>query len=170
MKKVLFFLTTLTLLSLAWGGAVKAQQNLPYSYGFEDYDLTVDGWTAQISSEYSGFRPDAAHGESDYGFCFAWNEQNGFLVSPELSGTGAGVILSFYYKEYSDEYGDEEFYVGYTTDENETNPSNFIYGEITTASLSWQQYEISLPAGTKRIAIQYVFNNAYYLFLDDFTF
>ena len=170
MKKLLFILTTLTLLCLAWGGAVKAQQNLPYSYGFEDYDLTVDGWTAQISSEYSGFRPDAAHGESDYGFCFAWNEQNGFLVSPELSGTGAGVILSFYYKEYSDEYGDEEFYVGYTTDENETNPSNFIYGEITTASLSWQQYEISLPAGTKRIAIQYVFNNAYYLFLDDFTF
>ena len=42
MKKVLFFLTTLTLLSLAWGGAVKAQQTLTvYDQGGDNSNYYV---------------------------------------------------------------------------------------------------------------------------------
>mgnify|MGYP002623293543 FL=1 len=39
-----------------------------------------------------------------------------------------------------------------------------------TASTSWQEYSEVLPAGTKRIAVKYVYNDALYLFLDDFSF
>ena len=78
--------------------------------------------------------------------------------------------MSFWYKEYSSSYGDEQFYVGYTTDANTTDVDAFTYGTIITASLSWQEYTNSFPAGTKRIAIKYVYNDAFYLYLDDFSF
>ena len=148
---------------------LRAQQSLPYSYGFEDNDLAAAGWTAQVTSSSSGINSQAAH-EGSYGFQFNYSERNAYLVSPLLTGTDNGVALSFYYKEYSASYGDEQFYVGYTTDETVTDPSAFTYGDITTASTSWQLYEASLPAGTKRVAIKYVYNDAFYLFLDDFTF
>ena len=166
MKKILLFLI-FALFCIPW--AANAQQALPYSYGFEDNDLSADGWTAQITSTSSGISTSAAQ-TGTYGFAFNYSEQNGYLISPVLTGTDAGVVVTFSYKEYSSSYGDEQFYVGYTTDETVTDPSTFTYGEIVTASLSWEEYEATFPAGTKRIAIKYVYNDAYYLYLDDFTF
>ena len=167
MKKLLFFLLTLMAFTLPW--AANAQQSLPYSYGFEDNNLSADGWIAQVTSSSSGIKSSAKH-NGTYGFVFNYSEENGYLLSPILTGTTNGVILSFYYKEYSNSYGDEQFYVGYTTDESNTDPSTYTYGDIVTASTSWQMYEDLLPAGTKRVAIKYVFNDAFYLYLDDFTF
>ena len=157
------------LLALLVPWAANAQKALPYSYGFENNDLDAEGWTVQKTSSSTGISTSAKH-EGSYGFQFVYSEQNAYLVSPVLSGTESGVALSFYYKEYSSSYGDEQFYVGYTTDETVTDPSAFTYGNITTASLAWQLYETMLPAGTKKVAIKYVYNDAYYLFLDDFTF
>ena len=166
MKKVYFLLLLLAML-VPW--AANAQQSLPYSYGFEDNDLSADGWIAQVTSSSSGIKSSANH-NGTYGFVFNYSEENGYLLSPILTGTTNGVILSFYYKEYSNSYGDEQFYVGYTTDESNTDPSTYTYGDIVTASTSWQMYEELFPAGTKRVAIKYVFNDAFYLYLDDFTF
>ena len=149
--------------------AANAQQALPYSYGFENNDLAAEGWTAQITSSSSGISSYAAY-EGSYGFQFNYSEQSGYLVSPLLTGTDAGVNLSFYYKETSQTWGDEEFNVGYTTDETVTDPADFTYGSIVTASLSWQEYTAFLPAGTKRIAISYVYNDALVLYLDAFSF
>lgn len=146
-----------------------AQQALPYSYGFEDNDLSTDGWTTTCTSSSSGIKSDAARSGS-YGFVFYYSEQNGALISPLLTGGDKGVDVSFWYKEYSNSYGDEQFYVGYTTDETVTDPDSFVYGNIVTATTSWQEYSNTFPAGTKRIAVKYVYNDAFYLFLDDFTF
>ena len=147
-----------------------AQQALPYSYGFEDDNLSVDGWELVGStSNNTGIVSSAAYNGS-FGFRFNYSEQGAFLMSPLLTGTDSGVALSFYYKEYSSSYGDEQFYVGYTTDETNSDPTTFTYGSIVTASTSWQLYETTLPAGVKRVAIQYVYNDALYLYLDDFTF
>ncbi|MBP5401468.1 MAG: choice-of-anchor J domain-containing protein, partial [Bacteroidales bacterium] len=169
MKQVYLFLTLA--LSLCLLGTANAQQSLPYSYGFEDGDLSTDGWTTQVTSSYSGIIEDGDYAyEGSHFFAFNYSENPGYIVSPLLTGTEGGVSLSFYYEEYSDEYGDEQFYVGYTTDESNSDPSTFTYGDIVIASTSWQLYQITLPAGTKRIAIQYVYTDAYYLFLDDFTF
>ena len=149
---------------VSWG-----QQSLPYSYGFEDNDLSTDGWTSTVTNSSSGIRSEAAKTGS-YGFRFQYSENGTCLVSPLLNGTSNGVVVSFYYKEYSSSYGDEQFYVGYTTDESNTDPTTYTYGEIVTASTSWQLYEATFPANTKRIAVKYVYNDAYYLYLDDFTF
>lgn len=146
-----------------------AQQALPYSYGFEDNNLSADGWTTTCTSSSSGIKSDAARSGS-YGFVFYYSEQNGALISPLLTGGDKGVDVSFWYKEYSNSYGDEQFYVGYTTDETVTDPDSFVYGNIVTATTSWQEYSNTFPAGTKRIAVKYVYNDAFYLFLDDFTF
>ena len=167
MQKFLRTLTLMALMLVPW--VTQGQQTLPYSYGFEDGDLTTDGWLL-LNATSSGISSNAAQNGS-YGFLFYYGEDNdATLISPVLNGTTNGVTVSFSYKEYSSDYGDEQFYVGYTTDETVTDPDDFTYGSIITASLSWQQYENTFPAGTKRIAIKYVYNDAYYLFLDDFTF
>ena len=169
MKKTLLSLLLMVLIA-PW--AANAQQALPYSYGFENNDLDAEGWTAQITSSSSGIynAGSSVAYEGTYLFRFNYSETDGYLVSPLLSGTDAGVDMTFQYKEYSSTYGDEQFYVGYTTDDKVTDPADFTYGSIVTASLSWQEYTASLPAGTKRIAIQYVYNDAFYLYLDAFSF
>ena len=154
---------------LCFLGGARAQQALPYSYGFENGNLATDGWTAQISSSSSGINYAAAH-EGSYGFRFNYSENPGYLVSPLLDGGTNPIDVSFFYKEYSSSYGNENFQVGYTTDANETDPSNFTYGTIIEASTSWQQYTETLPAGTVRMAIKYLYVDAFYLYLDDFTF
>ena len=164
-KKHLLLILLMTLLA-PWA---VAQQSLPYSYGFEDNNLSTDGWTSTCTSSNSGINTNAAH-SGTYGFTFYYSEQNGYLVSPQLNGATYGLDLSFYYTEYSDQYGDEQFKVGYTTDASNTDPSTFTYGDLVTASTSWQTYTNSFPAGTVRIAVQYIYNDAFYLFLDDFTF
>lgn len=150
------------------GGAF-SQQALPYEYGFEDNDLSADGWIANIVSSYSGIKTSSARTGS-YGFTFQYSESSGSLISPVLTGGTLGVDVSFWYKEFTGDYGDEKFQVGYTTNADETDPANFTYGDVVTASTDWQKYVNTFPAGTKRIAIKYIYTDAFYLYLDDFSF
>ncbi len=166
MKKISIFLM---MLCLACFGVAKAQQSLPYAYGFENNNLATDGWT---SSGSNGAINTAAAKTGTYGFRFAYSTSDVYLMSPILSGGTNGVDVSFYYKAYSSSYLDH-FNVGYTTDENVTDPSRFTYGSLVTSSTSWQEYTESLPAGTVRVAIKYDsdnYNDGWYLYLDDFTF
>lgn len=150
----------------------RAQQTLPYSYGFEDQDLSTDGWVAQGATAESTAILDGGGcpKTGNYGFAITYSEENFYLISPLLVGGEDGVLMSFWYKEYSSEYGDEQFQVGYTTDEAVTDATEFTYGDVVTASTDWQEYSNSFPAGTKRIAIKYIYNDCYFLFLDDFSF
>ena len=164
------FISMLVLLMTAVTGAW-AQKELPYSYGFENQNLGAEGWTANIG-EYSGIRNHVyadfdAH-SGTYMFGFQLSEQNASLISPLLIGGQYGVVVSFWYRERNNP---EKFKVGYTTDESVTDADAFTYGdEITASSGSWQQYQETFPAGTKRIAIKYIYTHALWLFLDDFTF
>lgn len=141
-----------------------AQKVLPYSYGFENNDLTVEGWTKTTG----GIIMDAAH-EGSYGFRFYYSE--GYLVSPLLTGTDDGIELTFYYTANSMSYGEGKFQIGYTTEESVTDPSGFTYGEtVNVSSTSWIRYETSLPEGTKYVAVKRI---AYYgdnVYIDDFSF
>ena len=116
MKKTLLLMLLMVLIA-PW--AANAQQSLPYAYGFENNDLEAEGWTAQVTSSSSGIYNAGASTayEGTYLFRFNYSETDAYLVSPLLTGTDAGVNLSFYYKESSSTYGDEQFYVGYTTDD-----------------------------------------------------
>ena len=163
--------TAMTLLALfLFLGGARAQQALPYEYGFENNDLSADGWVLQgKTSNNTSILSNAARTDS-YGFRISYIEQDFYLLSPILTGGDTGVEVSFWYKEYSSAYGDEQFQVGYTTDETVTDASAFTYGDVVTASTSWQEYTNIFPAGTKRIAIKYIYNNTFYLYLDDFSF
>ncbi len=150
--------------------AAHAQQSLPYSCGFEEDDDT-DGWAIYGESEGTGmyYGDEVAHTGSVF-FGFRYDETDGYLVSPIFTGGDNGIDGSFWYKEYSNTYGDEQFQVGYTTDESIEDPSQFTYGAVVTATTEWQEYTFSFPAGTKRIAVKYIYNDVHYLFLDDFEF
>lgn len=148
-----------------------AQQALPYSYGFENNDLSVDGWTLQASSSSTKISTNAKK-TGTYGFQFYYSENPAYLVSPVLTGGTNGIDVSFYYMSYSS-YFPETFTVGYTTDAEATDPSTFTYPAacmIEDAPNSWSLFEFSFPAGTKKVAIKYIYTNAYYLYLDDFSF
>jgi hypothetical protein len=174
MKKILLFLM-FALFCLPW--VAKAQQTLPYSYGFET-DLATDGWVLQgATSAYTGINAGssatinaAAIHTGSSGFLFNYAEQNAYLLSPIITNGDNGFMMTFYYKEYSAQYGNEQFQVGYTTDETVTDASLFTYGNEVTASTDWQAYTYTFPAGTKRIAVKYIYTDSWYLFLDDFSF
>ena len=148
----------------------RAQQAIPYEYGFENNDLAAEGWTTQgVTSSNTGISTNAANSGSR-GFRINYSEKDAYLVSPVFTGTDKEIKVSFFYKEASNQYGDEQFQVGYTTDETVTDASAFTYGDVVTASTSWQEYSEVFPAGTKRIAVKYIYNDTYYLYLDDFIF
>lgn len=152
--------------------ALHAQQSLPYSCGFEEGD-DLSGWALHVTNQnYSGLYNNESYAHSGtHAIGIYYDEENGYLVSPILTGGDNGINVSFWYYEISQQYGDEQFEVGYTTDESIEDPSQFTYdGDVVTASMEWQQYSFSFPAGTKRIAVHYIFNDALILFLDDFEF
>ena len=150
--------------------AIPGQQALPYAYSFENNNLSADGWRLQgASRNCTGIHNALAHTGS-YLLRISFSENGVYLVSPIFTGGDDGIYMSFYYTEYDNMYGSEKFQVGYTTDETVTNPSNFTYGEVVTASTQWQKYSQIFPAGTKRIAIKYIYTRSWYLFLDDFLF
>lgn len=146
--------------------AIQAQQALPYSYGFEDNDLSADGWTRSDCHSSTGITTSSKM-NGDYGFSFHWSTTPPqYLISPELTGTTSGVDVSFYYKKGGS--FTETFMVGYST--TDASSSSFTWGEEITASSDWTLYNDFFPAGTKYIAIAYTANDQYYLYLDDFTF
>ena len=146
--------------------AMQAQQALPYSYGFEDNDLSADGWTLSACHSSTGITTSSKM-NGDYGFSFHWSTTPPqYLISPELTGTTSGVDVSFYYKKGGS--FTETFMVGYST--TDASSSSFTWGEEITASSDWTLYNDFFPAGTKYIAIAYTANDQYYLYLDDFTF
>ena len=154
-----------------WG-----QQSLPYEYGFENNNLAADGWTMSRCANYTGIMSSSEqyHKEhtGSYSFRF-YNTTNPpqYLISPELTGTGEGVKVRFYYTNMNG-YGSpytETFHVGYSTTNN--NVSSFTWGaEISIRNEFWELFSQTFPAGTKYIAIKFTSNDQYFFYLDDFSF
>ncbi len=180
MKKTTFLTKAAALLIVVLFSltGARAQQTVPYEYGFENRNLSTDGWVLQGSTQTGSAAGNNATGintgtyahSGTYGFRFRYNDDEAYLVSPVFT-SGWCVDVSFWYKESSTDYGDGKFQVGYTTDESVTDASAFTYGdEVIVSSDQWQQYSQSFPAETKRIAIKHIFNDAHFLCLDDFNF
>lgn len=168
-------LLLMTLLLFAIVGGTRAQQALPYTYGFEDNDLAADGWTTENTSTKNANDfgiTTAAKNNGNYGFQFSSYTKDSsydqYLISPELSAA-TGVLVQFYYRASSG-YGTETFKVGYST--TDTDIASFTFGdEISTSSTTWTlSEEFNFPAGTKYVAIHYYSEYQYRLYIDDFTF
>lgn len=150
--------------------AMQAQKALPYEYGFENNDLAGEGWTmvdCTVGSYSSTGIATAAAKNGDYGFMFYYNTNPPqYLISPELTGTEAGLTVEFYYVNGSTY--NETFKVGYSTTDNDV--ASFTWGTELTAPSDWELYSGSFPAGTKFVAIQYTANDQFKMYLDDFSF
>lgn len=148
--------------------AMQAQVSLPYEYGFENNDLTAEGWT-MVDCDASSSINNAAANSGTYSFRFHWTTNPPqYLISPELNGTDAGVEVAFYYKSNSTTFT-ETFMVGYSTTTNDI--ASFTWGEeIEEPNGTWTLYDNNFPAGTKYIAIQCTSNDQFYFYLDDFVF
>ena len=77
MKKKSLLLILLMALIAPWA---VAQQALPYSYGFEDNDLSIDGWTTQnpsgLNASEFGINKNAKK-TGNYGFRFSSYNDSG---------------------------------------------------------------------------------------------
>ena len=92
-------------------------------------------------------------------------------MSPPLDGT-APFTVSFYYKHNRVNFDGiyvslkSKFQVGYST--KTRNPDDFVWGNETITETDWQQYVMDCPAGTRYVAVRWVYG--YSLFMDDFNF
>ncbi len=163
-RKSLLFLLILAF-GLPW--MASAQKTLPYEYGFENHDLTTEGWTMLSSSFSTGIAASGHSGE--YGFMFYKSPDPQYLISPELSTATNGLAVEFYYKSSAASYP-KPFRVGYSTTGN--GVSDFTFGdEITTTNGQWTFFSQTFDRNTKYIAIKYEYNASYTgLYIDDFNF
>ena len=72
--------------------------------------------------------------------------------------------VSFYYKDNTQNHA--VFQVGYST--TSKDPSAFAWKSLTTCNQDWQNYVTFFPAGTKYVAIKWIYGH--WLFVDDFSF
>ena len=166
MKRKSLLLLLMLALGLPW--AARAQKTLPYEYGFENNDLAAEGWTLQNCHESSGISTSSKKTGS-YGFCFYYTDTPPqYLISPELTANGYGILTEFYYKNYNS-CCPETFQVGYSTTTNAIDA--FVFGDVITASnQQWTLYNNSFPAGTKYVAVKCTSDFQFFLYLDDFRF
>ena len=164
------------LLSLVGVTTMQAQKTLPYSYGFENYDLDTEGWTKYFGTSLSGNNDEcnivgSAKKTGSYGFRFSSYNTRGenaqYLISPELPTDNGGITVLFSYKSSNSNYA-EVFKVGYST--TDTDVANFTWGDEISYKGDWTTYEETFPAGTKYVAVYYYSQFQYRLYVDDFTF
>jgi len=163
---LLSLLMTLGGTSPAWAQA----KELPYSYGFENNNLASEGWTmVDCTTGYNSTRITSdAKMNGSYGFMFWYNNNPPqYLISPELATSTKTIDLSFWYKN-GNSYT-EKFNVGYSLSNSETGSFTWLEDEDITAPTTWTQYQKTLPAGTKFVAIKYTSSNQYKLYIDDFS-
>lgn len=87
-----------------------------------------------------------------------------YLISPKLTSE-MPIIFKFDY--WDTNMGREQFLVGCST--TDSLPASFAWEPVTTSSATTQQYEITVPANTRYIAVKYISNDKFYLYLDNFS-
>ena len=87
-----------------------------------------------------------------------------YLISPKLTSE-MPIIFKFDY--WDTNMGREQFQVGCST--TDSLPASFTWEPVTTSSATTQQYEITVPANTRYIAVKYISNDKFYLYLDNFS-
>lgn len=92
-----------------------------------------------------------------------------WLISPRLNG--AAQTVRFFARSFIDTYGLERIRMLYST--ADSDPDHFVssldvpYIEVPVA---WTEYTIDLPEGTNYFAINCISDDAFALFLDDFSY
>ena len=134
MKSFLKALTLLVMLltaTTAWAGDAK---KLPYSYGFENSDLTVEGWTRVNCPNESNIKDSPSYSGS-HNFQFSPTSSPQYLITPEIDSEGEDFIVSFFYRHVDEA---NTYQVGYSTTTNDL--SAFTWEDATLVVGSWKYY------------------------------
>ena len=159
------FLRFLMLAALFLPFALRAQVSLPLSMDFEDAS-SLSQWTLTNCVSTTGRTTSQAH-ESTACFGFHWTTSpSQFLISPEFDAASGTEAISFWYKTTSDYYT-ESFEVGFSSTTNDTTAFTWSTAVNIPTSISWTEYTLPVPAGTKYVAIKSSAYDAYYLYIDD---
>ena len=147
--------------------------SLPYAESFEN---GLGGWrivdqvtTKGFYNKYSDYIHSGNYSFELSGLSVTLTPE--YLMSPPLDGT-APFTVSFYYKNNTININGQntslmsKFQVGYST--KTRNPEDFVWGNETLSDVNWEQYVMDCPAGTRYIAVKWVYG--YSLFIDDFNF
>ena len=162
MKKVILAL----MLTLFMVTGVLAQQ---LRDGFETWPSP--NWNLIETNEFNPIiRSNVMPHSGDYSLRFSsYTSTTGtydqYMVSNELDWTDDSNEFSFYYRSHT--MGTESFAVGWSTEGNDVE-DDFTWIEVTNISMFWDQYvKTDLPYNTKYVAIHYLSQYQYYLFIDD---
>ncbi len=160
------------------GGA--AAETVVYSYDFSSEE-EFEKWTCVDFREgsgrfdkygYSKFSTDKS-GYFQFSSYYDYTYDNTpdspqYLISPELKNVHKELNVSFKY--CVDSYYDypEMFTVGYSTTGSDI--SDFTFLDTLTVTNTYEKfYNVTLPAGTKYVAIRYDSYDQFYLFIEDFV-
>ena len=151
---------------------------IPYEYGFDDvatsYTPEVNCWIYGSLDADNPNSPgfvyrDEETGDVAFRFNSISNSEVGYdqiLISPELV-VETDIIVEFEYKAYNASYP-ESFMVGYSMDGDSYEWFDEFTADNTDDYLTYTSDVI--PAGTKYVAVYYLSEYMYYLFLDNFSF
>lgn len=129
----------------------------PMAYIVMDY--AYDGF-AENWSAYSGDKYLAS-------FAATTPANDDWAISPELPGVAQ--TISFYAKSITDQYGNEQFEVLYST--TGTAIANFTkIASVDDTPTEWTEYTFELPEGAKYFAIRCVSNDRFAFFVDEVSF
>ena len=139
--------------------------SLPYMESFED---GMGGWRIVDGIGSTGiysWDTDYAHtGSQSFHFYSSDNQEPyQYLMSPQFDGEKS-MKVSFYYKTVIN--NPATFQVGYST--TSKDPSAFTWEKQTISDGEWQEYVTFFPAGTKYVAVKWIYGR--WLFVDDFSF
>ena len=149
--------------------------HLPYEYGFENNDLSAEGWTMVdcVPGTMICDNNDAHHNIFYSPNCTkiqAHSSDYHYLISPEFNGHSS-ITVSLEYQRGTGSYGMDNlttFQVGYSTTTNDIEA--FAWDDpITETSNKWKSCEKDFPKGTKFIAIK-IHPTICSLLLDNFSF
>lgn len=141
---------------------------IPFVENFEPEGNEVC-WTIHATSTGTTFTTGSGNyvvnGTGLFAFFYSENPPQ-YLISPELTGTGNGVEMSFSYRVYSATYP-ESFMVGYSTTTNDTSAFVWSTEQTNLANTTYDRYVENLTAaGIKYVAIKYTANDMYALLID----
>ena len=142
---------------------------IPFTEGFETNSPTLGCWSVANIAANTGITTSNPYSGNN-AFVFAYNTNPPqYLISPELSGTGNGLSVSFMYRINSTSYP-ESFQLGYSTTTNDISAFTWGVEQTNLLNTTYDEYSEILPADVKYVCIKYTANDQYYLFIDDVAF
>ena len=142
-------------------GAPQAWINFVPERAYIQGSESISGGVTALVNAHSGKKCLAS-------FVAEGGANNDWLVTPALSGNEQ--VFSFYVKSIMGYDYPESFSIMISTSGNQMDDFTPLRENVKVSTIDWSKYAVTLPAGTRYVAIVCNSDNGYALLLDDFEF